>query len=53
MQDRPYFMENKEWYDFDFKKRRYYCTDKAPEAAKKSLLEYYETEERMAHNKKT
>lgn len=41
MQDRPYFMENKEWYAYDFEKRVYYCTDKAPEKAKQSLKEFY------------
>jgi hypothetical protein len=43
MIDRPYFMTNKEWYAYDFKKRKYYCTDKAPEKAKESLIEFYKT----------
>lgn len=40
MLDRPYFMENKEWYRFDYDKREWVLTDKAPEDAKKSLEEY-------------
>ena len=51
MQDRPLFMENKEWYGFDFKKRKFYCTDKAPEEAKRSLEEFEKTEERMHKSK--
>lgn len=38
---RPYFMENEEWYYHDKKKNRYFLTDKAPEAAKKSYEEHY------------
>lgn len=41
MQDRPYFMKLKEWYEFDFQKRKFVLTDKAPEKAKKSHEEFY------------
>lgn len=41
MQDRPYFMDNKEWYKFDFQNRKFVLTDKAPEKAKKSYEEFY------------
>ena len=41
MMDRPYFMENKEWYEFDFDKRKFVLTDKAPEKAKVSYEEFY------------
>lgn len=41
MQDRPYFMENKEWYEYDFKKRRFVLTSKATKEAKKSLENFY------------
>ena len=41
MLDMPYFMQKKEWFEFDFKKRRYVLTDKAPEKAKESLEEFY------------
>ena len=34
-------MENEEWYYHDKKKNRYFLTDKAPEAAKKSYKEFY------------
>lgn len=48
MMDRPYFMENKEWYKFDFQKRKYILTDKAPKEAKKSYEEFY----KQLNNKK-
>ena len=41
MQDKPYFMENTDWYEYDFKKRRFVLTDKAPEKAKKSYDAFY------------
>ena len=41
MMDRPYFMENKKWYKFDFYKRKFVLTDKAPEKAKVSYEEFY------------
>ena len=40
MQDMPYFMSNKDWYTFDFEKRRFVLTEKAPEKAKESYAEY-------------
>ena len=40
MIDLPYFMTNKEWYRFDYEKREWALTDKAPEDAKQSLEEY-------------
>lgn len=43
MQDKPYFMNNKEWYEFDFEKRRFVLTEKAPEKAKKSIEDFYES----------
>lgn len=41
MQDRPYFMEDKSWYDFDFEKRKFVLTENAPEKAKESYKEFY------------
>lgn len=41
MVDMPYFMENKEWFYFDYKKKRHVLTDKAPIKAKESYKEYY------------
>lgn len=38
----PYFMENEDWYEFDFLQRKYVLTDKAPEEAKESYKKYYE-----------
>lgn len=40
MIEMPYFMTNEEWYEFDFEKRRFVLTDKAPEKAKESYAEY-------------
>ena len=40
MQDMPYFMSNKDWYTFDFEKRLFVLTEKAPEKAKESYAEY-------------
>lgn len=39
--DEPYFMKNEEWYEYDFDKRKYILTDKAPDKAKQSYEEYY------------
>ena len=41
MVDMPYFMENEEWYYYDYQKRMYILTDKAPDKAKKSYKEFY------------
>ena len=41
MLDMPYFMENEEWYEFDFEKRIFVLTEKAPKEAKKSYEEFY------------
>lgn len=41
MMDRPYFMEKKEWYRFDFQKRKFVLTDEAPEKAKESYEHFY------------
>ena len=40
MRDMPYFMTDKNWYKFDFKKRMWVLTDKAPDKAKESYEEY-------------
>lgn len=40
MLDMPYFMQNKAWFEFDFKKGRYVLTDKAPQKAKDSYSAY-------------
>jgi len=41
MVDMPYFMTDADWYYFDYQKRRYMLTDKAPEKAKESYKEFY------------
>lgn len=40
MIDMPYFMTNKEWYYFDFQKRIFVLTEKAPQRAKESYDEF-------------
>ncbi len=42
MLDIPYFMENAEWYEFDFTQRKYILTDKAPQNARDSYNQYYQ-----------
>lgn len=46
MQDMPYFMENEEWYYFDFDIKKYVLTDKAPDKAVKSYDDFYKEEMR-------
>lgn len=40
-QDKPYFMNNAEWFYFDEKEWKYFLTDKAPEKAKESYNKFY------------
>ena len=40
MRDMPYFMTNEEWYEFDFEKRIFVLTEKAPEKVRESYEEY-------------
>lgn len=40
---KPYFMTNKEWYYFDEEEMEYKLTEKAPDKAKQSFEEYYQT----------
>jgi hypothetical protein len=42
MLERPYFMENKDWYYYDEDENCYRLTEKAPEKARKSYEEFYE-----------
>lgn len=39
--EKPYFMQNKEWYYFDFDKKKFVLTDKATYKAKKSYKAFY------------
>lgn len=48
--DKPYFMENPEWFYFDEKEFKYKLTDKAPEAAVKSYKEFYDQLEPDSEN---
>ena len=40
MLDQPLFMENDDWYYFDFKHRKYVLTDSAPQEAIDSYQQY-------------
>ena len=42
MLDRPYFMSNPEWYEYDFEKDKYVLTAKATDKAKESYKKYHE-----------
>ena len=42
MLDRPYFMENRSLFYFDFKERKFKLTKYAPEKAEKSYKEFYD-----------
>lgn len=42
MIEKPYFLENEEWYYFDEKNFCYKLTDKATEKAKQSYQDFYE-----------
>ena len=43
--EKPYFLENKEWYYFDEEKEKYELTDKATDKAKQSFEEYIKIKE--------
>lgn len=47
MLDMPYFMENEEWYYFDYEQKKYVLTDKAPDEAKESYKEFYKELKRL------
>lgn len=48
MLDMPYFMTNKDWYEFDFKTRRFVLTENATSKAKESFVQYYKELEKMS-----
>ena len=39
--DRPYFLENEEWYYYDYEELKYKLTDKATQKAIESYKEFY------------
>jgi len=41
---RPYFLNDKEWYYYDYDLMKYKLTEKAPKEAKKSYEEFYKKE---------
>jgi transcription initiation factor IIF auxiliary subunit len=43
MIEMPYFMTNEDWYEFDFEKRIFVLTEKAPEKAIESYKDYIKT----------
>lgn len=40
--DKPYFMENENWYEFDKEKGKYVLKGDAPKEVKDSYIEFYE-----------
>ena len=48
--EKPYFMTNDDWFEFDLKAFMYVLTDKATEKAKQSYKDYYKLLE-MVDNK--
>ena len=40
--DKPYFLENKDWYVFNFETNTFELTDEAPKKAIDSYKEFYE-----------
>lgn len=40
--ERPYFLENKEWYYYDEEEGIYKLTEKAPKEARESYRKFYE-----------
>lgn len=47
VQEKPYFLENKEWYTFNEEEWKYELTDKAPQEAIDSYNEFYNDETRI------
>lgn len=43
--ERPYFMENEEWYYYDEEEGIFKLTDKAPQEAIDSYNEFYSSED--------
>ncbi len=40
--EKPFFMQNSDWYYYDEEKGQYFLTDSAPEEAVKSYHDFYE-----------
>lgn len=45
--ERPYFLSDPSWYEYDEDEGIYRLTDKAPEEARKSYDEFYETLDKL------
>ena len=48
--DKPYFMENEEWYYFDEEEWCFKLTDKAPKEAVESYIDFYSEEIEIDEN---
>ena len=44
--EKPYFLTNKEWYEYDEKSKKYILTNKAPKKAQESYKEFYKLMDR-------
>lgn len=49
MQDMPYFMNDEKWYFFDYEKRVFMLTEKAPKKAKESYDHFYKVEKEVTN----
>ena len=50
--DKPYFMNNPQWFYFDENEWRYKLTDKATESCKKSYAEFYANEDELIYGQR-
>jgi hypothetical protein len=39
--EKPYFLTNEEWYEYDEKSKKYILTNKAPKKAQESYENFY------------
>lgn len=49
MQDMPYFMNDEKWYYFDYEKRVFMLTEKAPKEATESYKQFYKVENEVTN----
>ena len=50
VQEKPYFLENEEWYTYNIEEGKYELTDKAPQEAVESYNEFYADSVKVEEN---
>ena len=50
VQEKPYFLENEEWYTYNIEEGKYELTDKAPQEAVESYNEFYADSVKIEEN---